>query len=77
MDTLTAASCDEIIHYNSTILSKLCDKYEVEGNKKALDKLKKVIPIAWQHIHFLGHLTFTQENNIDLDKIIQGLVLHG
>ena len=64
-----------IIHYNSAILSKLKDKYETEENKKALDKLRRIIPIAWQHIHFLGHLTFTVENNIDLDEMLKTLNL--
>jgi hypothetical protein len=64
-----------IIHYNSAILSKLKDKYEAEGNKRALDKLKRIIPIAWQYIHFLGHITFAAENNIDLDEIIKTLNL--
>ena len=64
-----------IIHYNSAILSKLKNKYEAEGNQKALDKLKRIIPVAWQHVHFLGHLTFATENNIDLDEIIKTLNL--
>lgn len=41
-----------IIHYNSAILSKLCQKYEVEGNQKALAILKRISPVAWRHIHF-------------------------
>ena len=64
-----------IIYYNSAILSKLRDKYEAEGNKKALELLRKISPVAWQHIHFHGYLIFSNENIIDLDKIIRELIL--
>lgn len=64
-----------IIHYNSSILSKLLVKYEAEGNQKALEFLRKISPIAWQHIHFQGHFKFSEENVIDLDEIINQLKL--
>ncbi len=64
-----------IIHYNSIILSKLREKYEAEENKKALKLLRKISPVAWQHIHFQGHFIFTKENLIDLDEIIKQLTL--
>jgi TnpA family transposase len=64
-----------IIHYNSAILSKLKLKYETEGNEKALAKLKKISPVAWQHIHFQGHFIFSGEKIIDLDEIINNVLL--
>ena len=64
-----------IIHYNSKILSKLCEKYESEENKKALKILRKISPAAWQHIHFQGHFVFSKENVIDLDEITKQLTL--
>ncbi|WP_161597645.1 Tn3 family transposase [Fluviispira multicolorata] len=64
-----------IIHYNSTILLKLREKYEAEENKKALKLLRKISPVAWQHIHFQGHFIFSKENLIDLDEIIKQLTL--
>lgn len=64
-----------IIQYNSAILSKLLDKYEVEGNKKALKLLKSISPVAWQHIHFQGHFIFSEEHIIDLDEIIKKLTV--
>lgn len=63
-----------IIYYNSAILSKLRDKYEAEGNTKGLKLLRKISPVAWQHIHFHGHLIFTNKNTIDLDEIIKMLI---
>lgn len=61
-----------IIHYNSVILSKLLKKFEAEGNKKGMEMVKRISPVAWQHIHFFGHYTF-DKNPIDLDAIIAKL----
>ena len=66
---------NSIIYYNSAILSKLRDKYEAEGNQKALILLRRISPVAWQHIHFYGHLIFSNENTIDLDEVIKLLIL--
>jgi len=43
-----------VIAYNSILLSALLDRYQATGNLKALDLLKRISPVAWQHIHFLG-----------------------
>lgn len=64
-----------INHYNSSILSRLFDKYLQEGNKKGLTLLKKISPVAWSHIHFQGHFKFSDQILIDLDKIIDKLTL--
>ena len=64
-----------IIYYNSAILSKIHDKYEAEGNIKALNLLRKISAVAWQHIHFEGHIIFTNEKLIDLDELVKTLTL--
>ncbi len=66
-----------IIHYNSAVLSKLKLKYEAEGNHKGLAMLKKISPVAWQHIHFQGHFIFSNHKVIDLDAIIDKILLSG
>jgi len=53
----------------------LREKYEAEGNQKALDLLKKISPVAWRHIHFQGHFIFSDEHKIYLDEIIRLLIL--
>ena len=40
-----------VIAYNSILLSELLNRYQAEGNQKALDRLKRISPVAWQHIH--------------------------
>jgi TnpA family transposase len=60
-----------VIHYNSAILSKLYEKFKATGNEKGLKMLKKISPVAWDHIHFLGHYLFCSGNcPIDLDAMI-------
>jgi hypothetical protein len=41
-------------HPNSIMLSMLLERFRADGNEKAL-ALQKISPVAWQHIHFLGH----------------------
>ncbi|MGG6046389.1 Tn3 family transposase [Salmonella enterica] len=43
------ANC--VIYYNSAILSGLVDKFEKENNKKAIDVLANLSPVAWRHMH--------------------------
>ena len=47
-----------VIAYNSILLSALLDRYQAAGNSKAKALLKRISPVAWQHIQFLGQYTF-------------------
>ena len=60
---------------NVTVPSQLLERYQHDGNQKALDMLKKISPVAWQHIHFLRHYAFRNENPIDLAAMLAGLDL--
>ncbi len=63
-----------VIAYNSILLSTLLDRYQAAGNQKAIDLLKKISPVAWQHIHFLGHYTFRgNQHPIDLEALLAGI----
>jgi TnpA family transposase len=66
-----------IIYYNSAILSKMKDKFEAEGNTKGLELLKKISPVAWQHINFMGHYLFSEDFYLDLDLIVSKLITEG
>lgn len=57
--------------YNSMLLSGLLERYQAAGNQRALDRLKRISPVAWQHIHLLGHYSFrNQHHPIDLEAIL-------
>lgn len=63
-----------VIAFNSVLLSALFERYQREGNQKALVMLAKISPVAWQHIHFLGHYMFRGNlNPIDLGVLLAGL----
>lgn len=47
-----------IIYYNTWLLSELLTYQESQGNVIAADLIKKVSPIAWQHIHIYGRYIF-------------------
>ena len=65
-----------IIHFNSAILSELRLRYEAEGDKKGLALLKKISPAAWRHIHFQGHLIFSDDGKkLNLTELVKKLVL--
>jgi hypothetical protein len=49
------------------------DRYQRDGIQNSLAILKKISPVAWQHIHFLGHYAFRNENPIDLAAMLVGL----
>ena len=63
-----------VIAYNSMLLSGLVERYLVQGNEKALDLLRRISPVAWQHLHFLGHYAFRDKRHpIDLEAILAGI----
>jgi TnpA family transposase len=65
-----------IIAYNSVLLSTLLERYRGEGNRKALALLQKISPVAWQHIHLLGHYTFRGDKHaIDLEALLANVKL--
>lgn len=63
-----------VIAYNSMLLSALLERYLATGNQRALDRLRQTSPVAWQHIHFLGHYTFRAPHHpIDLAALLAGV----
>ena len=63
-----------VIAYNSMLLSGMLNRYLATANEKALDLLRRISPVAWQHLHFLGHYAFRDKGPpIDLDAILAGI----
>lgn len=66
------ANC--VIYYNSAILSGLVDKFEKENNKKAIDVLANLSPVAWRHILLGGNYSFEDQVAItNLDSLLEGV----
>jgi TnpA family transposase len=63
-----------VIAYNSMLLSGLLSRSLATGNEKALDLLWRISPVAWRHLHFLGHYAFRDKRQpIDLEAILAGI----
>lgn len=59
-----------IIYYNTSLLSVLLEREEQAGNEEAIQLIKKVSPIAWQHIHIYGSYQFSMNVfDTDIEKI--------
>ena len=63
---------DRKFSLDKMLLSHLFEQYKRDDNQKAIEALKKISPVAWQHIHFLGHYAFRNENRIDLAAMRAG-----
>lgn len=61
------------IYYNSALLLKKCG---ASGNTRGLESLRRLSPVAWEHIFLNGHYTFISEGReLDLDAMIEELGL--
>ncbi len=63
------ANC--IIYYNAILLSGLYKEYKRQNNTVYCDLIKRLSPVAWQHINLAGKYEFCQ-NQIQLN--IQELI---
>ncbi len=59
-----------ILYYNGYLLSQMLEIKEKEGDWEAVELLKRISPIAWQHLNFLGMYDFSSENVVNLDRIL-------
>ena len=65
-----------VIAYNTLLLSALLQRYRVAGDEKAIMLLRKISPVAWQHVHFLGrYLSRGSRQPIDLVALLADVAL--
>ncbi len=65
-----------IIYYNSAILSRVLTKSETNGSDNIPELIRKISPVAWQHILLNGHYSFLNDGKvIDMDALVAGLKL--
>ncbi len=66
------ANC--IIFCNAYILSALLTAVEKAGKSEDAEVIKRISPIAWQHVNFLGRFEFQkQQSRFNIDEIISAL----
>jgi len=63
-----------IIYYNISLLSKLLEVKQQQGDLDVAQRLGRISPVAWQHVNFHGRYEFTKiPTSIDLDALIAQL----
>ena len=60
-----------ILYYNMIMLSEAVMRREQRGDTTGAARLKAVSPVAWTHVNFYGHYTFSEE---PVDVPIDGFV---
>jgi len=63
-----------VVYYNALILSEALAELEFRGDSASAEILKRVSPVAWQHINFYGRYLFHEDfTPIDLERLRQQL----
>ena len=64
-----------IIYYNTAILSELLERAEQLGNKKLCKGIKRLSPVAWQHINMIGKFEFfVKKESLNIWEIANDLM---
>ena len=60
-----------IIYYNMALLSGVFKQKQAAGDQMAMDFIRNMSPVAWQHINLFGTFEFSPaESKIDIDAIV-------
>lgn len=63
-----------MVYDNALILSESLAELELRGDFASAEVLKRVSPVAWQHIRFYGRYQFDEDfTPIDLERLRQQL----
>ncbi len=66
------ANC--IIYYDALILSRLKEYFEERESNESLELLKRISPVAWQHINLSGFYTFaSNDEGFDIEALINNI----
>jgi CRISPR/Cas system-associated protein Cas5 (RAMP superfamily) len=68
------ANC--IIYYNATLLSDLYETFEKKEFQEFCDLIKRLSPVAWQHINLIGKYEFRKNmETSNIQEVIDPAVL--
>lgn len=65
-----------IIYYNAYMLSNILEIKRKQGDQKAEELLKRISPIAWQHINLLGMYDFSLASSIAIEQQLSVMMRH-
>lgn len=59
-----------VIYYNTLLLSRVYERKQADDDQEAMNILKGVSPIAWQHVNLFGTFEFNQAaSEVDIDAL--------
>ncbi len=71
--TRLIANC--IIYYNASLLSSLYNICKERKQKAYCDLIKRLSPVAWQHINLVGKYEFRQnQKSINIQEVIEDVL---
>lgn len=60
-----------VIYYNTLLLSRVYEKKLAEGDQAAIELMRRISPIAWQHINLFGTFEFSPNTSkLDIDALV-------
>ncbi|HEY5470608.1 MAG TPA: Tn3 family transposase [Bacteroidales bacterium] len=66
----TRLIANAIIYYNTLLLSKVYEQKLESNDKVALEIIKGISPVAWQHVNLYGTFEFTKsQTKVDIDAL--------
>ena len=66
-----------IIYYNTYVLSALLAYHQRQGHQAVVEQLKRISPLAWQHINLYGRYQFMDVPvPLDLEAVIPSIDVH-
>jgi hypothetical protein len=73
--TRLTANC--IIYYNATLLSNLYKTSKNKDQQVYCDLIKRLSPVAWQHINLIGKYEFCQNQiAVNIQELIEAMLFN-
>jgi TnpA family transposase len=59
-----------VVYYNTLLLSRVYERKQADDDQEAMNVIKGVSPIAWQHVNLFGTFEFNQAaSEVDIDAL--------
>ena len=59
-----------IVHYNALILSHVYERRKAANDHNAMDAIRSISPVAWQHVNLFGKFEFSPTAPVDIDALV-------
>ncbi len=67
---------NSIIFYNAVLLSDLHKAYNMQNDQDLLNLMKRLSPVAWQHINLVGKYEFCQNQIVvNIQALIESVMM--